>query len=267
MNYHSNDWILKQLQNHFEESLHYFTQNNIVGLFYQGSGNYGLDTENSDVDTKLIVTPTFYQVAMNASPISKTHIRENKEHIDFKDVRSYLYVFRKQNINFLEILFTPFRISNQTYATQWNRLIEAREEIAHINPYRTVKTTLGMAIQKYKNLEHLRPGNQEEIEIFGYDGKELCHLLRLEEFLQRYIAEIPYEKCLITEQRDILIRAKYHQFSIRHAEKLALAALKHIKEMAEHFKIKDKENKETVELLQDVQYNIMKISVLKELEK
>lgn len=45
----------------------------LLGFFYQGSGNYNLDYEKSDVDTKLIVTPTFREIVFNKSPISTTH--------------------------------------------------------------------------------------------------------------------------------------------------------------------------------------------------
>ena len=46
------------IQEHYLESKQYFAKNNIVGIFLQGSQNYGLETEDSDIDTKLITTPT-----------------------------------------------------------------------------------------------------------------------------------------------------------------------------------------------------------------
>ena len=65
MNYHSDHWIMDRVQEHYNEALESFPKDRIVGIFYQGSGNYGLDYEGSDVDTKLIVTPTFKDIAMN----------------------------------------------------------------------------------------------------------------------------------------------------------------------------------------------------------
>ena len=65
MNYHSDQWIMNCVQQHYNDALEYFPEDRIVGLFYQGSGNYGLDTPTSDVDTKLIITPTFRDIAMN----------------------------------------------------------------------------------------------------------------------------------------------------------------------------------------------------------
>ena len=125
------DAVKQSLYAHYKESLEYFDKRNIVGLFLQGSQNYGLAYENSDVDTKLIVLPNFNEIAFNKKPVSTTHIRENEEHIDFKDIRLYMQTFRKQNLNFLEILFTPYKIVNPDYAPYWDVLINHREDIAH----------------------------------------------------------------------------------------------------------------------------------------
>lgn len=87
--------INKRLKDHYLESLEYFKENQMVGIFLQGSQNYQLDLPNSDVDTKLIVVPSFKDIALNRKPVSTTHIRANEEHIDFKDIRLYMEVFRK----------------------------------------------------------------------------------------------------------------------------------------------------------------------------
>lgn len=81
------DDIMNRVQDHFEESLTMFDKSRIVGIFLQGSQNYGLQIPTSDVDTKLIVTPTFDEVVLNKKP---THVRANNEHIDLKDIRLML---------------------------------------------------------------------------------------------------------------------------------------------------------------------------------
>ena len=113
--------VMDRVKEHYNEALAYFPEDRIVGIFLQGSQNYGLATPQSDVDTKLIVTPTFKDIAMNRKPVSTTHIRANEEHIDFKDIRLYIQTFRKQNLNFLEILYTDFAIVNPIYEKQQNQ--------------------------------------------------------------------------------------------------------------------------------------------------
>ena len=110
MNFHSDEWIMKQLWRHYNEALKLYPEDRIVGVFCQGSQNYGLDFEGSDIDTKCIITPTFEEIAMNKKPVSTTHVLDNNEHLDAKDIRLYIQTFKKQNLNFLEILFTPYKI-------------------------------------------------------------------------------------------------------------------------------------------------------------
>ena len=106
MNYHSDEWIMAEVKKHYDEALTIFPKERVLGIFYQGSGNYGLDYIGSDVDTKCIVLPSLEEICLNKEPKSYTHVRENNEHIDFKDLRKIVVNFKKQNINFLEILFT-----------------------------------------------------------------------------------------------------------------------------------------------------------------
>lgn len=120
--------IFERVREHYDEALTHFTEDQVVGIFLQGSQNYGLDTPQSDVDTKLIVVPSFKDIAMNRKPVSTTHIRANDEHTDWKDIRLYIQTFRKQNLNFLEILYTDFAIVNPIYEKQWNRLILKQEK-------------------------------------------------------------------------------------------------------------------------------------------
>lgn len=170
-NFHTDKWIMEKVQEHYDEALKYFPEDRVIGIFLQGSQNYGLDYEGSDIDTKLIVVPTFKEIAFNKQPVSTTHVRENNEHIDFKDIRLMLQTFRKQNLNFLEILFTPYKIVNPQYAQYWNELIEHREEIAHYSPYAAVKAMQGIAKEKYYAMEHRYPSKIEVIDEYGYDPK------------------------------------------------------------------------------------------------
>ena len=259
--------IMDRVEDHLKESLEFFPENKIVGIFLQGSQNYQLDTPESDVDTKLIVVPSFKDIAMNAKPVSTTHIRANSEHTDWKDIRLYEACFRKQNLNFVEILFTPFSIVNPLYEEQWNRLIENREGIVRMNPYRAVRSMMGIALEKWHAMEHHYPSKMPLIKKYGYDGKQLSHLLRINEFLERYIAGEPYEKCIIAINKEPILKAKRNEFSLEEAREIGSQVISHIKNITEDFctKTPQVEDKYCVELLDDVTYEIMKIAVKKEL--
>ena len=269
MNYHSDEWIMARVKEHYEEALEYFPEDRIVCIILQGSQNYGLDYEGSDIDTKLIVTPTFKDIAMNRQAVSTTHIRENDEHIDFKDIRLYIQTFRKQNLNFLEILFSKYKIINPMYEQQWNRLIEAREAIAHYNPVQSIKSMRGIAKEKYFAMEHHYPSRMEWINKFQYDPKQTHHLLRVEEYLERYINGESYEDCLISKQSEYLKKVKTGAaFTLDEARIAADKAINHIDEMCDKFLEGTYEvDNEVDALLDDVQYKIMEIAIKKELKE
>lgn len=254
---------------HLNEASQYFPYDRIVGIFLQGSQNYGLDYEHSDIDTKLIVTPTFKDIAFNRSPVSTTHVRANEEHIDFKDIRLYIQTFRKQNLNFLEILFTDFKIINDEYENEWMRLVDNREAIAHYNLFQAIKSMKGIALEKYHAMEHAYPSKVEVLAKFGYDPKQVSHLVRVEEYIERYIAGEPYEDCLHPKAAEFIMDIKLGKYNLEEARKIAQSSIKHIESIADEFtqKVENKGNPLVDELLDDVQYNIMKSAIEKEMNK
>jgi hypothetical protein len=269
-NFHSDSWIRSKLLDHFNDAKAMYPESQIVGVFLQGSQNYGLDVEGSDIDTKCILVPSFKDIALNRKPVSTTHIRENNEHIDLKDIRLYMETFRKQNLNFLEILFTPYFIVNPLYINEWIRLVDNREAIAHMNPYRAVKSMKGIALEKYHAMEHRYPSKVDVIDKMGYDPKQLHHLARVDNYLTRYIAGDTYENCLIPDEKTskFLIDIKNGWLDLAAARTLAGICLEHVTKIADKFceETKEEENKEMRALLEDVQYNIMKIAIKLEME-
>lgn len=268
MNFHSDLWIEREVYKHLKEAETLIEPSHIVGVFYQGSGNYGLDYEGSDVDTKCITTPTFREIALNKKPLSTTHIRENDEHIDLKDIRLYIQTFRKQNLNFLEILYTPyFYLPNENFVPIWGDLVERREEITHYDRVRSVKSMMGIASEKYFAMEHHYPARMKWIHKFGYDPKQLCHLLRVSEYLKRYIAGEPYGDCLISKQPEYLKQVKLGLHTLQEARKLAEETYKNIHSTCDDFieKYKDEPiNKEIDEFLDEISYRIMEVSIKEE---
>lgn len=259
--------VQERVMEHLREGLEFFPQSRVVGIFLQGSQNYGLEVEGSDVDTKLIVVPTFEEIAFNRKAHSTTHVRANEEHIDFKDLRLMMSCFRKQNLNFVEVLFTPYKWENQLYQKQWDRLVRERECVAHYSPYSAVKTMKGIALEKFHAMEHEYPSKVKVLAKYGYDGKQLHHLIRVEEYLQRYIAGEPYEDCLHSKQPEFLKDIKLQKYPLELARRLAQESLANVIKIADDFceKYQKSFDKQIDELFDDVQYNIMKIAIKEEM--
>ena len=271
MGYQSKEEIMTRVNSHYTEAKEVFPDDRIALIALQGSQNYGLDLPSSDVDTKLIVVPTFKDIALNKKPVSTTHVRANEEHIDFKDIRLYIETFRKQNLNFLEVLFTDYFIINPLYAEQWDRLVQAREAIARMNPHRAVKAMKGVALEKYHAMEHPYPTKLDLIEKYGFDGKQVHHLIRVDDYLTRYINGEPYVSCLKPSGHLVehMLEYKRHEITLKQAREEASEVLTHINSIADEFcsDVVDEENNEMLELLHDVSYNIMKTAVLKEFNR
>ena len=207
----------------------------VVGVFLAGSQNYGVAYEDSDIDTKAILLPTFNDFVLTKSPISTTHICENNEHIDLKDVRSMFDCFKKQNTNFIEILFTKYKVINPEYAKIVAPLFENRELIASYNNYATINSLCGMALQKYNAMEHPYPTLLDKIEKFGYDPKQLHHIVRILYFTQDYITGHSYEECLNVPQKKYLIEVKRGCHNLEEARKIAKDATDEIYILKEEY--------------------------------
>ena len=63
--------VMKRVQEHYDAAVELYGER-VLGVFLQGSQNYELDYEGSDVDTKLIVVPDFKNICLNEKPVSTT---------------------------------------------------------------------------------------------------------------------------------------------------------------------------------------------------
>ena len=248
--------------------LHTFEKNHPnlewFALVIQGSQNYGLDiyTEEykSDIDTKMLVIPSLEDIVYNKKLISTTYILPNNEHTDIKDIRLYFDNFKKQNINFVEILFSNYYIINPKYQDLWDELIKNRENIAHYNYNQTLRCIAGMSMEKKKALCHPYPTIKEKIDKYGYDGKQLHHIIRMNDFIYAYTHNKLYKECLTyLPHKELMMEAKLNKFSLEEALELAEFFDTQTKEMKD-FYLKEPEdiNQDALNVLNKVQYETIK---------
>lgn len=267
MNFHSYDWIMNRMWEHYNDALTQYPEERIVGVFYQGSGNYGLDYDGSDVDTKCVIVPTIQQL-VNEEKTSKTYVRSNEEHIDFKDIRVMLETFRKSNLNFLEILYTEYYIINPMYKSEWNKLIQARDSIVNMNLPSLIKSMKGIASEKFHALEHRYPSRIEWLDKFGYDPKQLHHLFRIREFMYRWINGESFKHCLVSTEPKWLVDVKKGKYNLEDARRYGKVTMDFIEDMYKQYvEACDKTIDESIYgLFDEVIYNTIKIGITKELE-
>lgn len=76
---------MKRLQEHLDYVIDLgYNEDRILGIFLYGSQNYGFATETSNVDSKVFILPSFSDLCLNTSLLSKEIHYKNGEHIDLK---------------------------------------------------------------------------------------------------------------------------------------------------------------------------------------
>lgn len=272
MNFHSDEWIMDRVREHYDEALTIFPKDKILCIVLQGSQNYCLDYANSDIDTKCIVLPTLEEICLNKKATSYTHVRENNEHIDFKDLRVITGDFKKQNINFLEVLFSKYIIINLDYAHLFQPLLDNAEAITCYDNHRFVRATAGMSMEKHKALTLDRPSQHEEIVKYGWSCKQLHHIIRLNTFLKRWIHNTSFKDCLIDPYSDYLVAVKqngHSMFDLNAAKELAKYMDDETNDIKEKYILTHNHviNDNVEKMIDDVVVEVIKASLKKEINK
>ena len=178
--------VMDKLKEQYDFILTKYPNNNVIGIFLVGSQNYRTDINTSDVDSKVLITPTLKEIYENKRGENKTYKTKSGE-VTVKDIRCFLKELKKQNINIIETLFTDFCIVNEPYKNIIEELRKHRNEIAVYDRLRSMKSTKGIAFQYYNK-------------IFGADGKvnpkHVANLIRLENYVKNYIENKEYLECI-----------------------------------------------------------------------
>lgn len=138
-----------------------------IGLY--GSQNYNVDDELSDIDAKAIILPNLHDIIFR-KVTSKTIECENGS-IDVKDLITFYDVIKKGNFSYIESIDTEYSIGDKYI----------KELFKQFRP--NLKSILGAMYEKRKALTHEYPSKKEEFKKWGFDPKQLHHIVRLYELL------------------------------------------------------------------------------------
>ena len=194
-----------------------------------GSHNYNLDIYNeeynSDIDTKVIILPTLEELVRNSKPVSTT-IEISTGQCDIKDIRAFIQTLLKANIQFLEVLKAESYWINFDYIEDFKWFIDNLDELIKGNKPQLLKSIYGMSLEKKKALCHPYPTIKWKIDKYGYDGKQLHHIMRLKNFIDRYFYGSENFKNAIrfkndTLEKEQLIEAKLNHYLLKAAQDFA----------------------------------------------
>ena len=182
-NQQEQELLCKIIEQHTEYSRSQSGHIPIYGALY-GSQNYGIATPESDVDTKIWLMPTFNDLYTAAKPYSK-ELRYEDAHVEAKDYRLMVGELKKQNMNFLETIFTPYYWCSNIYKTEFEYLRNNRELVARYDVNRGAHAFMGHMYNMYNRFKR------------DEKPKQVAHLMRLYDCLQRYaLTDEPYEDLL-----------------------------------------------------------------------
>ena len=194
-----------------------------------GSHNYNLDIYNeeynSDIDTKVIILPTLEELVRNSKPVSTT-IEISTGQCDIKDIRAFIQTLLKANIQFLEVLKAESYWINFDYIKDFKWFIDNLDELIKGNKPQLLKSIYGMSLEKKKALCHPYPTIEWKINKYGYDGKQLHHIMRLKNFIDRYFyGSENFENAIRfknnTLEKEQLIEAKLNHYPLKVAQDFA----------------------------------------------
>lgn len=244
------DLIKSQMQ----EKMNWLKDNTdyqVALMYLQGSQNYNMDvyTENykSDFDVKCYIVPTLDDMIKNKKPESKVIVMEDKSHIEIKDIRLLSDLLYKENPTYLEMLYTPFFITNKDYhrvpsAYLNKNLKDMREEICNRDVARFLKVLKGMAYEKRKHLEVATETTESNIAKYGYNPKNLHHLMRITEMAKEVIRlkKVKFDSLM---SLDFLSKPRFNEIkrmkttpvSIIEARRLADNAIQSVSENVDSF--------------------------------
>lgn len=270
-----NKYIYDRVKKHYNylESIGY----NVVAVFAQGSMNYGLyindDEYKSDVDTKAIVLPTLDDL-VNGNKMVSTKYDFEGEQIDVKDIRVMMDMWCKSNPAYLEILFTKYCIFNSKYDMYIKQILEMGNDIVKMNFPQLAKCISGMSKEKVIAMEHPYPSLIDKIEKYGYDPKQLHHIIRLNRLINEVFCwDIPFGEALeINDERvrNYFINVKKGCWELEKARFLAKDYDENTRQVKEQVmeQYKDFEfNSNTYDKLKDIIHKIVRYNIVEQIKE
>ncbi len=181
-----------QINLHYKQAQEKLSQDkdglNLIGVFLYGSQNYGLEFENSDVDTIAYVRP---------SPLYMTkHDKFYKDEIQFydggkcvlRDVRTILRnLITQSDALAYETLFTPYNRVNDLYVPDWkaifigNSSYWTKEGLATIDPEKALKNAMAKQHQCVIDAASYRHCRTKE------EKQKFCKIVSMGQYFSLYI--------------------------------------------------------------------------------
>ncbi len=176
--------ILSTLQQYADEvASHGYA---VYAIMLKGSQNYNLSDEESDIDANLIFIPTPKQLR-EGKPFKLSF---DQGEVTCHNIYAFADIVLKGNPQWIEVCNTKYKIGSDLSMFQH----------CTINP----SALKGMIMEKVTAFDKLYPSREKYVKQFGYDPKQLHHIIRLYDILEANTNVLEYTG----EKRNWMIQIK-----------------------------------------------------------
>lgn len=167
-----------------------------------GSQNYNLNSDTSDVDVKVAFLPSAQDVLLAPKRQAMTLTKEGSTDntILAKDLRDVFLEFYKQNLNFLEVLATPYFHTSHEFKPVFDELRARSNEVARYYERGFYLCTCGLFNKLDTDFQKGR-----------FDYKKLVFGLYLRDFVIEYADGIEFKDCFFTPRAGFYRKLKVGQ--------------------------------------------------------
>ena len=231
----TNPDVLMKVFEHAEAVDSYCAEHGMIRIFTGlfGSQNYGLDTDKSDVDTKSIVVPSVSDWLWSTEG-DANYVLEMPDgsHAEMKPVVGMFKQFIKGNVNFIELLYTPYVEIAEGWEWFYEELIAQADNICRHNMYRQARAWMGfvdqMAVRTLRSSRNAKVDPETHTDTMGYNyelhynPKAFMNFLRLKETFTRYFHfNRPFDEAIdMSDRREELLAVKAGSMPVDYVETL-----------------------------------------------
>lgn len=176
----------------------------VYAIMLKGSQNYNLHDEESDIDANAILIPTLSDLRKNKSYKYEFVTGEVTCH----NIYSFADIVAKGNPQWIEVCHTQYKIGG---------------DLSMFHHYKLNPSALkGMLMEKVHAFDKLYPSREKYVKQFGYDPKQLHHIIRLYDSLfsddpiykyydksREYMLNIKRGRFPSTKEEAFLLRDEY----------------------------------------------------------
>lgn len=218
----------------------------------------------SDVDTRTIIIPSLEDLVQRKNTSEIVEISNGLS--DIKDIKTMFNQFYKSNPAYLELLISDYMVFSPFFKSEFEELVENADLIASRDKKALVYASYGIMTNKMSALANHSGTNKEEIAKYGYNSKNTSHVLRVNEFIHRFLSGENFKSSLNAKNYDCyeeILSIRNREYDFKEVQKICKKAYQETALLCE--KQYEKPDQNIEKMLNDIAYRVIKLNLSVEL--